>query len=136
MLNNFFKKLGFLICIFASFSLYASSSGLREESSSSSTTTRKRSSDVLDLLQHQVFGRPTYDTTAKYVLGDEVARLDFIKTFTGIPNITSTETLDNSLNPVQHLTNLRELLTDSTIKNFMSWVKKKVLSRLLRLVLF
>jgi len=71
----------------------------------------------------QVFGRATYDTTAKYVFADEDARLDFIKTFTGINNITSTESLDVSLNPIHRLTNVRELLSDTSIQKFMTWVK-------------
>lgn len=73
--------------------------------------------DDLDIREtkEQVFGRATYDTTAKYMLSNPEIRLDFIKTFTGLSNIVSTEPLDLSLNPIHRLSNLRELCTHKDV---------------------
>ncbi len=93
----------------------------------SSSTSKRPASTPLDEpeAKRQVFGRATYDTTAKYVLEDNEIRLDFVKTFTGIKDITDTESLDKSLNPIHRLTNIRELLAKPETKAFMKKVKDK-----------
>jgi predicted transposase/invertase (TIGR01784 family) len=74
-------------------------------------------------LKQQVFARPTYDAAAKYLLADPEIRLDFIQTFTGINDITESEPLDNSLNPLRALTNARDLFSNQNYQRFTSWVK-------------
>ena len=72
----------------------------------------------------QVFGRPTYDATVKKVLADDEARLDFIKTFAKLPDVVSTQPLDASLNPIRRMSNLKELLRDSKIVDYMEDVQQ------------
>ncbi|ARN85189.1 Rpn family recombination-promoting nuclease/putative transposase [Candidatus Nucleicultrix amoebiphila] len=81
--------------------------------------------DYLDIREtkEQVFGRATYDTTAKYMLSNPEVRLDFIKTFTGLSDIVSTEPLDLSLNPIHRLSNLREACSDRDVRTFMDALK-------------
>jgi predicted transposase/invertase (TIGR01784 family) len=118
------KKLA-LLAFFLSFSLYASDGELDERSSSSS---RKRAAtyplESEGISKKQVFARTTFDSTSKHVLFDDKIRLDFIQTFTDL-DIISTELLSPALNPLRNSTNLRELLTEKSIKNWMKRVHEK-----------
>ena len=88
------------------------------------TTDRKRSldSDWCDQIEkkpRQVFARPTYDTVAKHVFQDDQARLEFIKTFTGL-SIESTELLDPSLNPANQHLELRNVINNQSVVEAMN----------------
>lgn len=72
--------------------------------------------------KNKVFARPTYDSTFKHILTDDEIRLEFIKTFTGLTEITSTTKLDESLTPLREFSNLREIFDNENNMKFLDWV--------------
>ena len=105
----------------------SSSSSSSSTSSSSSSSSRQDEDDEDDseiLPKHQIYANPIFDATAKYALGDDTARLGFIKILAEEPTVRSTELLDNSLNPLRVLTEARNFLSNDTNGKIIKHLRK------------
>lgn len=72
--------------------------------------------------RYKVFARPTFDTTFKNLLTNDLVRLDFIKTFTGISTINNTVKLDESLVPLKKHAELRTIFDDKNTLRVLEWI--------------
>lgn len=139
-----FLKTSFLIFIFSSFTLLASSEDdlFSEEDSSQPKVGAKRLATVLDTsplplendanvkrprhvqeTSGQVYGIATYDALFKYVLSDETITPSFLKAFLPDINITSCKRLDEHMNPIQKLQHLRNFLAKQETKEAVDILK-------------
>jgi predicted transposase/invertase (TIGR01784 family) len=76
------------------------------------------------LIGKQIFAHANYDSTAKYVLQDNEVRLEFIKTFAKLPNVVSTQLLDNHLNPLKRWVPLRKALQGAELHQRMKEIQE------------
>ena len=60
----------------------------------------------------QQYGIPTYDALFKYVLDEPSLQPSFFRSFAGL-NVESAERIDEHMNPIQELQNLRKIINDN-----------------------
>lgn len=125
MINK--KLLSSLLTSIFTFSLYASDVNTSDDIPSL-LGKRSLEGDKQDRLEtppkkrSKTFARPTYDTTFKHILTNDVIRLAFVRTFTGLDDITSTSKLDESLVPLKEFSELREIFDSKDTFKFLEWV--------------
>jgi hypothetical protein len=68
----------------------------------------------------EVFGRPTFDSAFKFVMGDESVLLEFIKIFAKLDDVKKVEIQDVSLSPGKGLTSTRTVLNDTGLKRLLA----------------
>ncbi len=74
--------------------------------------------------QGQIFGNTTYDPLFKRVLNEEHLRSSFFKAFLPGIHVESSQRLDEHMNPLQELQNLREFLQDSNSKTAVDFLRQ------------
>ncbi len=74
-------------------------------------------------LEGQIFGNTTYDPLFKRVLNEDHLRSSFLKAFLPDLHVESSQRLDDHMNPLQELQNLRGFLQDPNSKAAMEFLR-------------
>ena len=75
-------------------------------------------------LEGQIFGKTTYDPLFKRVLNEEHLRSSFFKAFLPGLHVESSQRLDDHMNPLQELQNLRGFLQDPNSKAAVDFLRQ------------